>query len=61
MKRNRSLSVIYEDEYKYDGDEIYFLLIPSSIIRYITGIVYTISHTYHKMMDCLKGIEKDND
>jgi len=61
MKRDRSLSIIYEDEYKYDGCETYFLLIQTNITRCISDIVYALYTTYNKMMDCLKGIEKDDD
>lgn len=60
MKRNRSLSVIYENECKYDRCESSFLVIPSNITRIIYDIVYKLICTYDKMLDCLKGIEKDD-
>jgi hypothetical protein len=60
MKRNRSLSVIHEDECKYDGYESSFLLIPSNITMIFYNILYKLICTYDKMLDCLKGIEKDD-
>jgi len=59
MKMNRSLSVIDEDESKYDcnpdNDETNVVFLPPNIMSTVTIILNILNETYVRILDCLKG------
>lgn len=52
MKRSLSLS----DK----DDETQTICIPPTVMSSTTSIMYSLYIVYNQMMDCLKGIEKDD-
>ena len=57
MKMNRSLSVIDEDEskYDYDNDETNIVVLPPNIMSAVTMLLNILNEAYTKILDCLKG------
>ena len=56
---DRSLSVIDEDEpkYDYDTDETNIVFLPPIIMSSVTILLNILNETYARILDCLKGTD----
>jgi hypothetical protein len=65
MKIDRSLSIIDEDESKYNynpsDDETNYTIISPMALSSITMILSIVYESYHKMLNCLKWGDDDID